>query len=200
MSLLLKRGIAYILGLFILSLGVSFTILAGLGTGAWDALNVGLASQVGFTVGNWVIIIGVILIVVNAFLLKARPEVLAIITVFILGYFIDFWLLIALTNWHPEPFLYQLVVLIVGVVLMAFGISTYLQAKFAAIPIDQLMIAIRKRTGFSLMVSKTIGEVIALFVAFLIGGPIGLGTVIVTLSIGPLIQVFFPRLEHFVKA
>ncbi|MGO4889798.1 YczE/YyaS/YitT family protein [Anaerobacillus sp. MEB173] len=199
MSKFIKRGISFILGLIILSIGISFTILAGLGTGAWDALNVGLSQQIGFTVGNWVIIIGVLLIVINAFLLKARPEVVSIITVILIGYFIDFWLLYALVNWYPEPFYYQVMVLIIGVVLMALGIAIYLQAEFAVIPIDRLMIAIRRRTGFSLMVSKTIGEVIALVFAFLVGGPIGLGTIVATFSIGPLIQVFFPRIEKLVK-
>ncbi len=193
-----KRGISFILGLFILSLGISFTILSRLGAGAWDALNVGLSNLVGFTVGTWVIIIGIILIFINAVLLKKKPEYISIVTVIIIGYFIDFWLLIAFPNFYPATFLWQLIVLLMGVILMGIGISTYLQAKFAIIPIDRLMMALQFRLKVSLMVGKTIAEVSALIFAFIFGGPIGIGTVIVTFSIGPMIQVFFPHLEKIV--
>ncbi|OIJ14112.1 membrane protein [Anaerobacillus arseniciselenatis] len=198
MSTNVKRGISFILGLFILSFGISLTILSRLGAGAWDALNVGLSNVVGFTVGTWVILVGFILIFINAILLKKKPEFIAMITVFIIGYFIDFWLIIAFPNFYPATFIWQLVVLLVGVILMGFGIATYLQAKFAIIPIDRLMMAVQFRLKVSLMVGKTIGEVTALIFAFIFGGPIGIGTVIVTFSIGPLIQMFFPHLEKWV--
>ncbi len=206
MSTNVKRGISFILGLFILSFGISLTILSRLGAGAWDALNVGLSNLTRtaiagwtiFTVGHWVIVVGIILIFINAILLKKKPEFIAMITVFIIGYFIDFWLIIVFPNFYPATFIWQLIVLLIGVVLMGFGIATYLQAKFAIIPIDRLMMAIQFRLKVSLMVGKTIAEVTALIFAFIFGGPIGIGTVIVTFSIGPLIQVFFPHLEKWV--
>lgn len=198
MSTNVKRGISFVLGLFILSLGISFTIISRLGAGAWDALSVGLSLLSGFTVGTWVILIGVILIFVNAILLKTRPEFIALITVLILGYFIDFWLLFIFPNFVPGTIALRIVLLLSGVFLMGFGIAAYLQGKFAIIPIDRFMIAIQTRLNVSLMVGKTIGEIIALVFAFIFGGPIGVGTIVVTLSIGPMIQAFFPYLEHFV--
>lgn len=198
MNTKVKRVISFFGGLMILSLGVSFTILSGLGAGAWDALNVGLSNLVGFTVGTWVIIIGLLLILINALLLKKKPEFIAMITVIIIGYFIDFWLIIVFPDFYPEAFLIKFMVLLSGVVLMGFGIATYLQGKFAVVPIDRLMMALQFRLKVNLMVGKTIGEVTALIFAFIVGGPIGIGTLIVTFSIGPLIQVFFPYLEKFV--
>lgn len=198
MSTNVKRGISFILGLFILSLGISFTIISRLGAGAWDALSVGLSALSGFTVGTWVILIGVILIFINAILLKARPEFIAITTVLILGYLIDFWLLFIFPNLVLGSIAVRIAFLLSGVVLMGFGIAAYLQAKFAIIPIDRFMMAIQTRLKVSLMVGKTIAEVTALVFAFIVGGPIGFGTVVVTLSIGPMIQTFFPYLERFV--
>ncbi|WNF36766.1 membrane protein [Bacillaceae bacterium IKA-2] len=194
----IKRGISFLLGLFILSLGISLTIISRLGAGAWDALAVGLSVLLGFTVGTWVILIGVILIFVNAIILRSKPEYIAIVTVLLLGYFIDFWLLYALDNFVPGTIAMQIVVLLGGVVLMGGGIATYLQGKFAIIPIDRLMMAIQTRLKVSLMVGKTIAEITALILAFIFGGPIGVGTIVVTLSIGPMIQSFFPYLERFV--
>ncbi|OIJ13568.1 membrane protein [Anaerobacillus alkalilacustris] len=198
MSLTIKRFISFLFGLFILSLGVSFTILSRLGAGAWDALSVGLAQLTGFTVGTWVILIGVILIFVNALILKKRPDLLSIVTALILGYFIDLWLLFIFPNFMPATVLIQVVVLGLGVTLMGFGIATYLQAKFTIVPIDGFMVAIQKRFNVNLMTGKTIGEVTALIFAFIAGGPIGVGTIVVTLSIGPMVQLFFPYVERIV--
>src|SRR5690625_5555915 len=70
------RWIFYGLGIFILTLGISLTILSGLGTSPFDALLVGLSIKVGLTVGSWEIIIAFILIFCNSTLKRNRPEFL----------------------------------------------------------------------------------------------------------------------------
>ncbi|MCD8503071.1 MAG: membrane protein [Bacillaceae bacterium] len=199
MRIQIKRISSFFLGLFILSFGISLTVISGLGAGAWDALAVGLSILSGFTPGTWVILIGVILIIINAVILKTRPEYIAIVTVLILGYFIDFWLLKVFSTEMVPSLMFQFILLFGGSVVMGLGIATYLQGKFAIIPIDRFMIAIQTRLNLKLMYSKTIAEVIALMFALLVGGPIGLGTIVVTFSIGPLIQLFFPHLEKIVQ-
>ncbi|KHF41314.1 YczE/YyaS/YitT family protein [Halalkalibacter okhensis] len=189
------RAFSYIFGLMIVSFGVTLTILAGLGAGAWDALNVGLSHMTPFSVGNWVIFVGIILIIINSLLTKSKPVFVSLITILILGYFIDFWLLIVFPDTLVNGFFYQMATLLVGVVVLACGASMYMQAKFALIPIDGLMFALRDVLGVKIMVAKTISEVTALAAAFFVGGPIGIGTLIVTFAIGPLIQWFYPRFE-----
>ncbi|WP_100371785.1 YczE/YyaS/YitT family protein [Bacillus sp. FJAT-45037] len=198
MSLTVKRGLVYVVGLIILSFGITMTILAGLGAGAWDALNVGLSMVTPFTVGNWVIFVGLLLIGLNALLSKSRPEIFSILTIVILGFFIDFWLIIVFDNVFLTGLILQFIVLAIGIVLMALGIATYLQAKFAVIPIDRFMFVLQGLFGVKLMIAKTIAEVSALILAFVVGGPIGLGTILVTFLIGPSIQFFYPKLEKMV--
>ncbi|MCK0472452.1 YitT family protein [Halalkalibacter sp. APA_J-10(15)] len=193
------RILSYVGGLFIVSFGISLTIISGLGTGAWDALNVGLANMTTYTVGNWVIFIGVALIFLNALLTKSKPELFSIVTIFVLGYFIDFWLLYIFSNTFFATFLLQLIVLCLGIVIIAFGASIYLQAKFARIPVDGLMFAIKGLLKVNFLIAKTVTEVLALAIAYFVGGPIGLGTILVTVLIGPLIQWFYPRVEKKIK-
>ena len=64
--------------------------------------------------------------------------------------------------------------MLIGIVIVAIGAYIYLQAKFPPSPIDNLMIAMQQRFGISLRMSKTIGEISALVIAYLLGGPIGL--------------------------
>jgi uncharacterized membrane protein YczE len=177
-------------------MGVSLTIKSDMGAGPWDALNVGLSTTFGLTVGSWVIIIGLILIGLNAVLLKEKPDFLAIFTIVIVGVLIDFWLIYVLKALEPSTWINQLVVLVLGLIFLAFGISTYLQAKYPLIPIDRFMLAIQYRLKVNLMIAKTIGELTALILAFIFNGPIGIGTIIIALVVGPFVQLFVPPLAR----
>lgn len=190
-------GLFYIVGLAFLSFGISAMILSNLGAGPWDAMYVGLAENLGLTVGRWVLIMGILIILVNSFLLKKIPDFLAIITIFLIGSFIDFWLLVVFLDFVPANMGIRIIMLFSGILIIAVGIAFYLQSNFARNPVDNLMMAIQLRTGKSLAFTKTMIEVSVLIIAFIIGGPIGIGTIIVTLVIGPLIQLFYKPVTKF---
>jgi len=190
-------GMFYLIGLACLSLGICLMILSDLGAGPWDALYVGLSVSIGFTVGSWVFIIGVLLIIINSILLKRMPDFLAIITILLIGTFIDFWLLIVFPTFSVTGLAMRIFLLTAGILIIGIGISLYLQSSFARNPVDNLMMALQSLTGKSLAVTKTVMEVSVLVLAFFIGGPIGIGTIIVTFAIGPLIQYFYPPVTKF---
>lgn len=187
----------YLVGLLLLSLGISLMILADLGAGPWDAMYVGLSERIGLTVGSWVFIVGILLIFINSLLLKATPDYLAVITILLIGSFIDFWLLAVFAQSHSIDIWIRIIMLTIGILLIAIGISCYLQSKLARNPVDNLMMAIRLRTGKSIAFTKTTMELIVFVLAFLAGGPIGIGTIIVTFIIGPLIQFFYSPVTKF---
>jgi uncharacterized membrane protein YczE len=182
------RILFYLIGLFLLGFGATLTIKADLGAGAWDALNVGLSNAIGLTVGSWVIIIGIILIFLNAFIVKGKPKLLALVTILLIGFSVDFWLMVVMKNVEYELLIHQVLSLVSGIIFIAVGVAMYLQTKFPANPIDQLMISLHDRFRLNFMVAKTIGEVSALILAFALQGPIGIGTIIITFLIGPIIQ------------
>lgn len=190
-----QRILFYIIGLFFVSSGVSLTIKANFGTGAWDALNVGLSAQIGLTVGSWVIVIGIILTFFNAALIRKHPDYLSIGAIFVMGPLIDFWLLFAYKNIEPTTINMKVFIIMIGIIMIGFGAAIYLQANFPLLPIDGLMMAIKERFHVSLMAAKTIGELCALTLAFLVKGPIGVGTILVTFTVGPFIQLFFPYFD-----
>lgn len=188
------RVLFFIVGLIIMTFGISMTIKADLGAGAWDALNVGLKGLVGLTVGNWVIIIGVFLMLLNAWILKKRPDYLAIITVLVIGVMIDFWLLLVMDTWLMEGFIKQYIFLFLGILILGFGVSIYLQPKFSLNPVDGFMVSLRERFNLSTRVAKTLTEGIAFVIALSVGGPIGIGTFIILFCAGPAIQLFEPTI------
>ncbi|WP_191565866.1 YczE/YyaS/YitT family protein [Metabacillus idriensis] len=190
-----ERALFFITGLLILTLGVSLIIKSGLGASSWDALAVGESNLFGLTVGTCIFINGIALIFINAFLLKKKPEIMAAGSILIIGALIDFWLLVVLKHYSPEVLFFQLTALAAGIISMGVGVAIYLQAKFPASPMDTLMVAIHTRFGLNLRNSRIISEAFALFLAFLFQGAIGIGTFIVTLTLGFVVQYFYPKFE-----
>ena len=190
------RLLIFIIGLAIMTFGVCMTIkVADIGVGAWDALNVALTEKVGLSVGKWVMIDGVVLVIVNAFLVKRRPDILSLLTIIVIGLLVDFWLDMVFALFNVTGLFAKLTMLLAGILIIGFGASIYLQAKFPQSPIDNFMLAIKERFRVNLMAAKTIGEITALVPAFFLNGPISYGTLIITFTVGPAIQLFFPYFE-----
>lgn len=196
---LFYRFLFFIVGLSIMTFGVCLTIKAELGAGAWDALNVALTDLLGLTIGTWIIIDGAVLVVVNSFLLKRRPEILSILTIILIGSLVDLWMFFVFESLEVNGLALKVVTLVLGIFIIGLGAAIYLQAKFPSSPIDSFMMAIRERFGVNLMMAKTIGEIIALIPALFLHGPIGIGTIIITFTIGPFVQLCFPYFEKLMK-
>ncbi|WP_077624330.1 YczE/YyaS/YitT family protein [Sediminibacillus massiliensis] len=194
------RILFFLAGLIVLSFGISLTITADLGIGAWDAVNVALSSLTGLTVGNWVIIIGLLLIAINALIARERPDYLALVTIFTIGLMIDFWLIMIMDGWTSDIFWVKAAMLIGGILIIGFGVSMYLQPKLSLNPVDGLMVALQKRWSFTIATAKTLTECLALLLALLLGGPIGIGTIMILLFIGPSIQFFEPKAQRLMNS
>ncbi|MBT2690905.1 YitT family protein [Bacillus sp. ISL-47] len=194
-----ERFLFFTVGLLILTMGVALIIKSNLGASAWDALAVGESQMFGLTVGTFVFINGIVLIFLNAFLMKKKPEVLAAISILIIGALIDFWLLIIFKDLSPATLAGQSFSLLLGILAMGVGVAIYLQAKFPASPMDTLMVAIHTRFGLNLRNSRIISESFALLLAFLFRGAIGVGTIVVTLTLGLVVQFFYPRFEKMLE-
>lgn len=194
----MKRWIFYFIGIAIAALGISSIITSNVGAGSWDTVFVGLTNTVGLTPGSWLIVGGGVLIFINAFISKERPDFTGFITVFISGVFID--LSLKLLSSLPLATMYSRVLLfLLGFLLLAIGASAYLQAQFAANPIDRLMMVIHKRFKLSIAVSRLLCEAFALFLGLLLSGPVSYGTVFIVIFIGPTIQFSYRVMERIYK-
>ena len=184
----MKRAIFYLLGLFIIALGASGVIISNVGAGAWDAVNVGLSQQFGLTTGNWLIIIGFLILLFNAFLLKKPIDFTAFLTSFLLGFMIDFWMLLIFDSLVVETALLNILLFTAGFIVMCFGAGTYLQANFAPTPIDSLMLAVSQKFNLSLGRARLYCEIFAVLLGLAVSGPVSVGTVIIAVFIGYGVQ------------
>lgn len=182
----------YVIGIFILTLGIFLTIQSNIGTSPFDALLVGLSKNVGLTVGSWEVIIAFILIGCNSMLSRQYPELLGFITAFITGLGIDMWLLLFRDIVTPEIWYSKVVCFGFGLILIGFGTATYLHTNFAPIPVDRLTLIIKKLTNTSISFSRTLIYLIFLLLAIIFSGPIGVGTLLTVCLGGLLLNYFMP--------
>ncbi|WP_379971346.1 YitT family protein [Ectobacillus sp. sgz5001026] len=180
------KYVFYVLGILILTLGISFTIQSDLGTSPFDALLVGLSINVGLTVGSWEIIIALLLIGCNSFLKRQRPEVLGLLTAFITGIGIDMWLILLRNLITSELWYSKVVCFGIGLVVIGLGTATYLHTNFAPTPVDRLTLIIQELTRTNIFFSRTFIYLIFLIMAMILNGPIGVGTLL-TVCLGGLI-------------
>ncbi len=192
-----SRVLLFAIGIIIITFGISLTIKANVGLGAWDALAVGESNTFGLTVGTWMIINQAVLLFINAYLLREKPQFLAAITFVLIGALVDFWLLQVFADWNPQDVVQRWMILVIGIVIIGLGVALYLYAKMPMLnPIDTLMVALKTRFNVSLMTAKTLGELVALVIAFILHGPINIGTLVITFSVGPVIQFFSKMIER----
>lgn len=191
------KHIKLIVGLFVCALGIVMTINANLGVAPWDAFHQGLAKVLGITLGRASITTGFIIVLLDIVLGQPIGRG-TIINMVVLGLFID---LIMFNNLVPiyETFLPSLILLLIGMVVNAYGIFIYMSAELGSGPRDGLMVILHKRTGKPVGLIKSILEVVVVTIGFFMGGKVGIGTLILALFGGTVLQFVFRTVKYDVK-
>ncbi|GAA0441006.1 YitT family protein [Lentibacillus halophilus] len=181
------RWLFFFTGLLVMGLGVALTIKGKwFGVGSWDVLHVGLFKQLGLSIGLWSIIMGILIVTSASIGLRKWPQIGTFANLAFVGLFID------LFNWiipDPHMLLLKFIAFILGVILLAIGCGIYISADLGAGPRDTLMLLLSEKLNWSITFSRTFMEVVVAIIGVLLGGPIGIGTVIIAFALGPIIQI-----------
>lgn len=183
--------IIYVTGLVVSSLGLALIIKSGLGVGPGDSIAVGLSMHFPVTVGSVMIVAFIILLLVNAKLESKRPQFESLIPIIIRGRTLDIFLYGMLENMNYEAWWAQWGIFSLGLFATAIGISIYLRTPFPRIPLDHFMMIMNEKTNQSKSRVRIFSESGMALIGFLLGAPVGFGTLIVALLLGPLIQWSF---------
>ncbi|MEQ6356498.1 YitT family protein [Lysinibacillus sp. M3] len=180
------RCLFFLTGILLLSLGITLTIKGQIfGVGSWDVLHIGLAKTLGLTIGTWSILIGLAIIAFDIVITKKFPLPGTFIDMFLAGIFIDiFNYLIP----DIDGFWLQLLSYVCGLLLLGWGCGMYMVANLGIGPRDSLMLLMVHKLGWSVTRSRTTMEVTVALIGFLLGGPIGVGTVLMAFGLGPIVQ------------
>lgn len=184
------RWAFFIGGLMVMSLGISMSIKGRiLGTSPWDVLHIGLFKNFGLTIGTWSILTGLFIIVTTSIILREMPKIGTWLNMLLIGMFIDIfnWLLPSTTNYGL-----QVTYFIVGLFVLSFGCGMYIAPNMGAGPRDTLMMLIVERFGGTIKTARMGMEIIVTMVGWLLGGPVGVGTIIIALVSGYIVQYSLP--------
>jgi uncharacterized membrane protein YczE len=186
---LARRLAQLIVGLVLYGASDALLVLGGLGLDPWDVLHQGLARRTGIPIGTWTIIVGAAVLLMWI-PLRQRPGVGTACNVVVIGTVID--LVLALVP-APHALPLRWASLLVGVALNGVATACYIGAGLGPGPRDGLMTGIARR-GHSLRLVRTSIELSVLAAGWLLGGTVGIGTVLYAVSIGPLVHLLLPRL------
>jgi uncharacterized membrane protein YczE len=178
-------------GLILYGISSSLLVLAGLGLDPWDVFHQGLSRTFGLAIGTWAIIVGVVVLLLWI-PLRQRPGIGTLSNVVLVGLTMN----VVLGHVDPPHAMgVRVACLIGGVFLNGIATGAYIGAGLGPGPRDGLMTGLAAR-GHSIRVVRTGLEVTVLLTGWLLGGTVGVGTVVYALSIGPLAHVFIPLFSH----
>jgi uncharacterized membrane protein YczE len=181
-------------GLFLAAFGIVLTLRSGLGVSPWDVLHGGVAEKTGLSFGTVVQVVGAVVLLASL-LLGVRPGFGTISNLVLIGVFENVLLDLGLGEVSHGHLAERIALLAIGTILIGVAAALYIGAHFGAGPRDGLMVALHTRFGWSIGWARTLVEASALLAGIAMGGPVGIGTALYTVSIGPATQASFKVLR-----
>lgn len=186
-----RRVLQLLIGLVLYGVGDGLMITAGLGVDPWTVFAQGLAQRTGIGVG-WITNIVGLLVLLLWIPLRQKPGIGTLLNVLLVGTAIQ----ATVTVIPPiHAFLAQILVLVAGVVVVAVASGLYIGAHFGPGPRDGLMTGMNARLGWPIWLSRLTVELTVLVIGWLLGGTVGIGTLVFALGIGPLVHIALPLFD-----
>lgn len=186
-----RRIIQLLSGLLLYGAGCALTVEAGLGVDPWTVLAQGISVHTGIGIG-WVTNILGFLVLLLWIPLRQRPGVGTIANILLVGTSMQvvLWIVPPISGvWA------QIGVLLGGILLVAVASGLYIGARFGPGPRDGLMTGLHARLGWPIWGCRALVEVSVLAIGWLLGGTVGIGTVLFAVLIGPLVHAALPLLD-----
>ena len=187
-----------IIGMMLTSFGIITTIKANIGYAPWEVFHVGLSKTIGLSYGITTIIVALVIVIIVT-IMGEKLGLGSILGMTLPGIFAD---IILITDIIPiaKNLIVGIIMLIVGLFVLSIGTYFYIRAAFGAGPRDNLMVVLARRTKFPVGVCRGSVEFIVTAAGWLLGGMVGIGTIISVIAIGFCIQITFGLFKFDVKA
>ncbi len=176
------------LGFALYGLTLAMMIRATLGNASWDVLHQGMAVHLPISIGQAVIVMS-LLVLLLWIPLREMPGLGTIANSFVVGLVADAALSVLVA---PEALWARGSLMVAGVVLNAVATALYIGSQLGPGPRDGLMTGLHRRTGLSIRLVRTVLELVVVALGWLLGGVVGLGTLLYAFAVGPLVQLMLP--------
>lgn len=183
-----RRLVQLFAGLTLYGASMAMLLRATLGLDPWDVFHQGLAGHVGLSFGMLVNAVGAVVLLLWI-PLRQKPGIGTIANVLVIGTAVDLTMAVLP---EVEGLALRTALMVGGIVLNGVAGAMYIGAGLGPGPRDGLMTGLVRRTGWSIRLVRTSIEFTVLTIGWLLGGTVGVGTVLYAVSIGPLVQAFLP--------
>lgn len=187
---LTRRVGQLLLGLALYGVSMGLMIRSTLGQLPWDVLHYGLALHLPLTIGQ-VVVATSFLVLLLWIPLRQAPGLGTVLNAVLIGVALDVTLGVVTA---PDPLVVRAGFVVAGVLLNGLATALYIGAQLGPGPRDGLMTGWVRRTGLSVRLVRTSLEVVVVAIGWLLGGVVGVGTVLYAVAIGPLTQALLPWL------
>ena len=177
------------IGLILTALGIIITIKANIGYAPWDVFHVGLSNTIGVSFGMTTIIVGIIIVIIVT-LLGEKLGLGTILSMVLTGIFIDIILIINIVPF-AKNFVVGVIMLIAGLFIISLGTYFYIKTALGVGPRDNLMVVLARKTKLPIGICRFTVEIFVTAIGWLLGGMVGIGTIISAIAIGFCIQITF---------
>ncbi len=177
-----------LVGLLLYGVTLAMIIRGTLGNAPWDVLHQGLAQHLPLSIGAAVIAVS-LLVLLLWIPLREMPGLGTIANSVLVGLSADAALAVIA---HPDQLWVRILLTVAGVFLNAVATAMYIGSQFGPGPRDGLMTGLHRRTGLPIGLVRTGLEVGVVALGWLLGGVLGLGTLLYAVAIGPLVQWLLP--------
>lgn len=182
-----QRGARLLSGLVLFGIALALLVHANLGLDPWNVFSQGVSKRTGLSLGTVTVVVSLLLLLIWI-PLKQRPGVGTVANALIVGPVLDLGLALLPS---PDGWGWRIAFLVVSIMMLAMATGLYLGAGWGPGPRDGLMTGLAK-LGMPVFAARASIEVTVLFVGWLLGGSVGVGTVVFALSVGPLVHRALP--------
>lgn len=196
----MKRILIFILAIVILAFGTAICNYTGLGIDPINAFGIAISELTTIQLGTILLVMQFCLGIVVFIFKRDNIGVGTIIPILTFGYFLQFfnWLFATLLIVQSNFFV-NISIFIVGMLIIAFGMSLYMQCKLGMVPYDSLAFILEKYFNGRAAIYRMLLDSTVAIIAFVLGGPINVGTILLAISIGPLIDFYRNQLFKNIK-
>ncbi|QCR20884.1 hypothetical protein C1N71_14255 [Agrococcus sp. SGAir0287] len=192
-----RRLVQLVVGLWLYGVGIALMVRAEIGVSPWDVLTLGIQRQTGLGFGLVIVLTSVVVLLLWI-PLRQRVGVGTLLNGLLVGPFAELTLAIVppVPTADPATWWFRAPLFLVGLVTLAVATGMYITARFGPGPRDGLMTGVVRVTGWPIWVVRTLIEGSVLVVGLLLGGPVGVGTLVFAFGVGPLVGRALPWFER----
>lgn len=193
-----------VIGLFILGIGVSLTLLSNLGTDPASTLELGMSKIFNISYGTAAAIYNFTLIAIVFLIDKKYVNISSILAVFVIGYTAElFKLILSSLNILAMPYIFRILICILGCFIISIGVTIYIFSDLGVAATDCIAEIISDKITVSYRVIRIISDLILVILGYFTGGTVGVGTIIIALFIGIFVQfsrkILYPILKKLLN-